>query len=106
MHTIKAQIESKAAVLLDVREPHEWNAGHVKQAVSLPISVAKDQAKCADALAKLDKSKPIYCHCKMGGRARAFAEMVQDMGFDVRPMKQPFTEIAACGLEIVIETGR
>lgn len=104
MDMIKAQVQSNAVILLDVREQDEWDAAHVKQAVLLPMSQARDDAKCAEALARLDKSKPIYCHCMKGFRAKAFAEMVQEMGFDVRPMKQPFTEIVESGLEIIIES--
>ena len=100
---IKEHVESKQAVLLDVREQEEWDHAHVKRAILVPMSIARDHEKCAAALSKLDKSKPIYCHCKKGGRALIFAELVQGMGYDVRPMKQPFAEIAQCGLEIVFE---
>jgi rhodanese-related sulfurtransferase len=104
MATIKQKVESNEAILLDVREPTEWNAGHAKMAVSLPMSVVKKEAKRTEVLAQLDKSKPIYCHCMVGGRAMKFARMVQGTGLDVRPMKQKFEEISTSGLEMVRES--
>jgi phage shock protein E len=99
--SIKQLVESNEAILLDVREQIEWDECHAKLAVFLPMSILKDDTQRAAALESLDKSKPIYCHCKVGGRAMVFAEMVQGMGFDVRPMRYKFTMIEKCGLEMI-----
>jgi phage shock protein E len=101
LESIKQKVESNDAILLDVREQDEWDECHAKLAVLLPMSILKDDTQRADALASLDKSKPIYCHCKAGGRAMVFAKMVQGMGFDVRPMPYKFTKIENCGLEMI-----
>ncbi|WP_114750442.1 HesA/MoeB/ThiF family protein [Pleomorphovibrio marinus] len=54
----------KEHVLIDVRETHEYKAGHVPQAVSWPLS--KIQGKLPD----LPKGKPWILMCQMGGRSQ------------------------------------
>ena len=39
---IRAQVDAGQAVLLDVREPEEWDATHLKQAKSVPLSALAD----------------------------------------------------------------
>ncbi len=64
--------QEKDAVVLDVRTPEEFKAGHVPGAVNLDIG-DKDFDK---KLASLDKNKTYLVHCARGGRsARATATM-------------------------------
>ena len=76
LEKIKAKVESKKAILADVRELPEWDKGHLKDAVFLPLSKlsAWEQDGLSDLeKAKLSKSLPkgsvVYCHCAAGGRA-------------------------------------
>lgn len=98
---IKEKIENSSAVLLDVREQDEWDQGYIKQAQRIATSAFKDEATRADAVAKLDKSKPIYCHCKKGGRAMMISEYLFSLGYDIHPMRQAYTKIVASGFEEV-----
>jgi rhodanese-related sulfurtransferase len=62
----------KDTVVLDVRTPEEFKAGHVPGAVNLDIG-DKDFDKKVE---KLDKDKTYIVHCARGGRsARAAAKM-------------------------------
>ncbi len=55
----------KDAVVLDVRSPEEFAAGHVPGAVNLPVK-AKD---FDERVAALDKKKTYLVHCAVGVRS-------------------------------------
>lgn len=83
------------AVLLDVREQGEWDAGHLATARLIPLSVlGKDTATLA---AGLPKDKPIYIHCKAGGRCLAAGALLKPLGYDVRPLKAGYDELVKNG---------
>ncbi|MGA8172356.1 MAG: rhodanese-like domain-containing protein [Methylocystis sp.] len=54
-------VASKSHAIVDVREPHEYAAGHVPGAVNLPLS--------RFAPAQLPSGKPIVLVCQAGGRS-------------------------------------
>lgn len=95
--TIKKNLEEKKAVILDVREQDEWDAGHLSQAKLVPLSKLSDEAATKKALEGVDKKTIVYCHCRAGRRALTAAEALQKMGFDVRPLKQGFDELVKEG---------
>jgi rhodanese-related sulfurtransferase len=69
--TSVADLPAAGVVLLDVREPNEWAAGHAPEAVHIPLG---DLPARADELAELPDDRPVYVVCRSGGRsARAAA---------------------------------
>ncbi|HEX2301266.1 MAG TPA: rhodanese-like domain-containing protein [Pseudonocardiaceae bacterium] len=63
-------LSSGAAVLVDVREQHEWDAGHAEVAVHMPIAEL-------DAAA-LPPGTELIITCRSGGRGtRATAALVE-----------------------------
>jgi phage shock protein E len=97
--TVKENVKSGKAVIVDVREKSEWDDGHVAGAIHLPKSQLDDKAKLADLVKKLDKNKIIYTHCKAGRRALACGELLKKEGFDVRPLKGGYQDLIDGGLE-------
>ena len=97
--TVKENVKSGKAVIVDVREQEEWDAGHLKGAILLPQSKLKVEAEAAELAKKLDKSKVIYTHCRAGRRALACGEILKKQGFDVRPLKAGFDELVTAGFE-------
>lgn len=65
------------AILLDVRTPEEYAAGHLKNALNLNYNATD----FATHLSKLDKNKPYLVYCAMGGRSSEAAKLMQDLGF-------------------------
>ena len=63
------------AILLDVREPVEYAAGHVPGAVNLP------QADLADRLDELPRDRPLLLICQGGYRSQRAAQFLVQMGF-------------------------
>ncbi len=58
-------------VLLDVREPDEWAAGHAPSAVHIPLGELPSRA---GELSELAGDRPVHVICRTGGRsARAAA---------------------------------
>lgn len=79
-----AEFESKmkaekpgSYILLDVRKPDEYNAGHLKGARL--INYYDEDFK--EQLATLDKETKVYIYCRSGGRSGRTLDLMQDMGF-------------------------
>lgn len=99
LDTVKANVESGKALLVDVREEREWKDGHVKGALHLPKSKLETEAGLAELVKKLDKNKIIYTHCGAGRRALACGEILKKQGFDVRPLKPGYQSLIEAGFE-------
>jgi phage shock protein E len=65
------------AQLIDVRTPEEWAQGKIGS--SKLISVA--DPKFLEQASKLDKSKPVFVYCAVGGRSSKASAMLQQAGF-------------------------
>ena len=94
---IKMNIDSKKAVLVDVRENNEWEAGHLENAILLSLSKLKQGAELKSVLMNAEGKPIVYCHCRSGGRALTAAEILRKQGFEVRPLKQGFEELTKQG---------
>ncbi len=67
-------------ILLDVREPHEYQICNIPGAKLIPLG---DLPKRVN---ELDSSKEIVAHCKMGGRSAKAADFLRQAGFRVKNM--------------------
>jgi rhodanese-related sulfurtransferase len=64
------------AVVIDVREPEEFVAGHVPGAQSMPM------AEVAARIGELDRQARIYVICATGGRSAAITDALCSAGYD------------------------
>ncbi len=64
--------------LIDVREPEEWEAGHIAAARSIPLSVF--QARSNEVF---DTDGEVIIICHSGGRSNRVCEYLAGQGFDV-----------------------
>jgi putative heme-binding domain-containing protein len=94
---VKERVTAKTAVLLDVREQNEWDAGHLAQAQLIPLSKLKASAAVSDVLGQLPKNVPVYVHCRSGGRVLVFADLLKGQGYDIRPLKAGFGDLVEAG---------
>ncbi len=104
LETVKKRVEADEAVLLDVREQSEWDAGHLKAAHLLPLSVIKKGQFTEEQKKLLPKDKPIYCHCRSGARTLMAARILRPQGYDVRPLRAGYSGLVRAGFEKA-ETG-
>jgi rhodanese-related sulfurtransferase len=74
---VKAMIErGDAAVYLDVREPNEWNLGHLPKAVHIPRGNLEGKV---EALIPRDATVVVYC--ARANRSALAADTMQLMGY-------------------------
>ncbi|CUS39138.1 Sulfurtransferase [Candidatus Nitrospira nitrosa] len=68
-----------AALIVDVREPQEYAAGHVPGAINIPRGVI--DSKIWNYLQKTDMEHPIVLQCQSGRRATLAAQTLGELGF-------------------------
>ena len=70
------RIAAGEADLVDVREPYEWEAGHIDAArhVTLP--------ELAEFAQTLDPERPVVFVCRVGGRSAMATDAFRRAGFD------------------------
>ena len=64
-------------LVLDVRNPNEFNEGHVKDATNLPLQEMTDVAQ----IASLEEDQNIYVHCQGGYRSVIAASLLKRQGY-------------------------
>jgi rhodanese-related sulfurtransferase len=69
------------AVLLDVRESHEWSAGRAPGALHVPL------ADLPDRVGDLDPTRRVVCVCRSGGRSRRATAFLVEHGIDAVNME-------------------
>jgi rhodanese-related sulfurtransferase len=75
---LAARISSGSApVILDVRTPEEFAAGHIPGARNVPVQELGDRL----ASLNLSPSQEIVVHCEKGGRAASAESILRDSGY-------------------------
>ena len=84
------------AVYLDVREPNEWNLGHLPGAMHIPRGTLETKVEAA-----LPRDRKIVIYCAGGNRSALAADTMQQMGYrDVVSMSGGFTGWAQSGGDV------
>jgi rhodanese-related sulfurtransferase len=92
--------------LLDVREDHEWEAGHIPGARHVAVN---DLPAKAD---ELGRDRRLIVYCRTGNRSGLAADALSSAGFDVSVLDGGITAWDEQGLELepgdgyVAESGR
>lgn len=74
--------------LVDVRTAQEYALGHIEDATLIDVK-SDDFRKMMHH--NLDKSKPVYVYCKLGGRGEKACDILQKDGFTVYNLKGGYT---------------
>jgi molybdopterin/thiamine biosynthesis adenylyltransferase/rhodanese-related sulfurtransferase/molybdopterin converting factor small subunit len=70
------QAKAGDLVLIDVREPHEWEISHIEGARLIPLG------QLPDRLGELDGHSEIVTHCHHGARSMKALEILKGAGFN------------------------
>ena len=71
------KLRSQKNVVLDVRTPKEYAAGHIPGAVNIDVNAPDFE----DKVKKLDKNKAYLVHCAAGARSRKACEKMGKLDF-------------------------
>lgn len=78
MEDMKAAIDAKEkAVILDVREPNEFAAGHLPGAISVPRGLVEFTIFKSVP----DLNATVYVYCKTSGRSALATKALNDLGY-------------------------
>lgn len=104
LEKVKQNLAEKKAVLIDVREMSEWKRGHLQDAQLVPLSDLKRMKNDNDVKQRLAKDLPedriIYCHCASGVRVLTAADILDKLGYDVRPLSAGFNDLRQAGFPV------
>ena len=74
---IKANESNPDFIILDVRTPEEFNAGHIQNAINLDYYAANFRIE----LDKLDKENTYLVYCRTGMRSGEAMKIMESLGF-------------------------
>jgi len=103
---VKARLDrGEVDLIVDVREPLEWDAGHIPGALHAPRgmiewlggpSYANHKPQLAEA-----REKSVVINCASGGRSLLAAQTLQRLGFkNISSMSGGFKDWSAKGLPV------
>lgn len=72
------EMQQAGALVVDVRRPDEWEAGHARGAILIPVDDMVGEAE-----GKLPRDQDLLFICAAGVRSGLAAEMAAALGFDV-----------------------
>lgn len=75
----KALDSDPNAIILDVRTPEEFNAGHIENAINIDIFSSDFKQK----IEQLPKDKTVLVYCAKGGRSNKAAMALKELNFPV-----------------------
>jgi hydroxyacylglutathione hydrolase len=89
---LAASLGGERVAVLDVRNDAEWAAGHLPDAVHIPLGHLDE---CLD---RVPRDRPVVVHCQAGGRAAMAAALLRARGVaDVRIYSGGYSEWIAAG---------
>ena len=81
MDAREAHAEVGKALFLDVREPYEWAAGHIKDSVHIPLMELPDRFE------ELPRDRRVIAVCQIGQRSDLAARFLSEQGFDAHNLE-------------------
>lgn len=75
----RARVDDGKTIILDVREPDEYAAGHLPRAINVPRGVLEFRLSATPELA--NPAADILLYCRTGGRSALAAQSLQRLGY-------------------------
>jgi rhodanese-related sulfurtransferase len=93
------EMVAAGAQLVDVRADHEWEAGHLPDAVHIALP------ELAERVAEIDKDRPVIFYCRSDNRSDMAAAALAEAGYDTAKLAEGATGWEEEGLELEPEGG-
>ena len=74
----KNMMDTQAVIVLDVREQHEFDAGHIPGAILLPVGSIAEEAAAAVIP---EKDSVVLVYCRSGNRSKTASASLVDLGY-------------------------
>jgi rhodanese-related sulfurtransferase len=96
---VKRRVEAGEAQLVDVREPYEWEAGHIAEAKHIELEHLAGRA------GEIDKERQVIFQCRLGRRSAMATQAFVASGYDAYNMRGGLQAWADEGLPLDPEGG-
>ncbi len=95
------EMDAGEAILLDVREQHEWDAGHLSLAQLVPLSELR-KGKGMEALQTSANMKvKAYLYCRAGRRVHIAKPLLTNIKFKkIIPLAEGYQQLKAMGISV------
>ncbi len=87
------------ALLVDVREPAEWQAGHIEDALHIPLGQLGPRQD------EIDATRALLIVCRSGGRSAEATLALNGAGYDAKNVAGGLQAWVAAGKPIEPESG-
>lgn len=93
-------LRAAGARIVDVREADEWNAGHLPDAIHIPLG------DLGARIGEIDAARLTVFVCRSGNRSGTAAAALAPRGYDVANLIGGMGACARAGLPVVRDDGR
>jgi rhodanese-related sulfurtransferase len=91
-------IAQPGVIILDVRTPEEFNAGHIANAININMA----DSKFSSEVSKLDKNATVAVYCRSANRSAVATKEMAELGFtDMYDMQGGIIDWEAAGGPVV-----
>ncbi|MDU5111357.1 MAG: rhodanese-like domain-containing protein [Clostridium sp.] len=73
----KEEMNNSDVIILDVRTEEEYNSGHIKKSVLIPVDDLENKAE--EVL--VNKEQKILVYCRSGNRSKKAADLLVEIGY-------------------------
>ncbi|WP_419149073.1 rhodanese-like domain-containing protein [Pseudoalteromonas 'SMAR'] len=96
------QMSAEPDVIVDVRSPQEYAAGHIKGAINIPFNQLDKYQQQLQAL----KDKTLVVYCRSGRRAGIFIDALQPKGYSLKHLEGDMNGWQAESLPVIREDNK
>lgn len=75
------KLAAEGGQIVDVRDEHEWEAGHIPGAAHIPLPELNERS------GEIDKDRPVVLYCRGGTRCEMATQALEAAGYDAAKLQ-------------------
>jgi len=99
METTDAAAMLDSMQVVDVREPYEWAAGHLRDATHIPLQQLPKRFE------EIDPDQPVLMVCQIGQRSALATEFLRKRGYDAHNLEGGAEAWTGAGHPLISDAG-